>query len=34
MEENRKMTPPRRHGGHGPGMGAGEKSKDFVGTWK
>ena len=34
MEENRKMTPPRRHGGHGPGMGAGEKSKDLVGTWK
>jgi ATP-binding cassette subfamily B protein len=34
MEENRKMTPPRRHGGHGPGMGVGEKSKDLVGTWK
>ena len=34
MEENRKMTPPRRPGGPGHGMRPGEKSKDLVGTWK
>ena len=34
MEDNKKMTPPRRPMGHGRGMGPGEKSKDLVGTWK
>lgn len=34
MEDNKKMTPPRRPMGHGHGMGPGEKSKDLVGTWK
>lgn len=34
MEDNKKMTPPRKPMGHGRGMGPGEKSKDLVGTWK
>lgn len=34
MEDNKKITPPRKPMGHGHGMGPGEKSKDLVGTWK